>query len=83
VNLVIRADIPVMYRDRGDLYHLAMGPEPDDWAVGEQPTVSPAELRDGYRAHLEYVLGSLGPRVPTDISPAAGADVIRRRRTGR
>jgi sugar diacid utilization regulator len=48
----------------------------------EQPTVSPAELRDSCHAHLEYVLGSLGAPASRDISPAeqngrrrAGADV--------
>ncbi|MGP7997547.1 MAG: PucR family transcriptional regulator [Streptosporangiaceae bacterium] len=48
----------------------------------EQPTVSSAELRGSCRAHLEYVLGSLGAPVTRDISPAAdngrrraGADV--------
>jgi hypothetical protein len=84
-------------------YHLAMGPESDDWAVDEQlaelgrvlskrtdalatamaeqitaevsfyreqPTVSPEELRDSCRAHLDYVLGSLGAPSTRDISPA-------------
>jgi hypothetical protein len=84
-------------------YHLAMGPELDDWAVDEQlaelgralakridvlatamakqitaevsfyrdqPAVSLDELRESCRAHLEYVLGSLGRPVPRDTSPA-------------
>ena len=36
----------------------------------EQGTVSPAELEDSCRAHLEYVFGSLGSPVPRDTSPA-------------
>jgi len=36
----------------------------------DQPAVSPAELRDSCRAHLEYVLGSLGGPLPRDTSPA-------------
>jgi hypothetical protein len=36
----------------------------------EQPTVSAEELRDSCRAHLDYVLGSLGGPAPRDISPA-------------
>jgi PucR C-terminal helix-turn-helix domain/GGDEF-like domain len=36
----------------------------------DQPTVSPDDLRDSCRAHLEYVLGSLGAPSWRDISPA-------------
>lgn len=36
----------------------------------DQPTVPPAELRDSCRAHLEYVLGSLGTPSVRDVSPA-------------
>ena len=38
----------------------------------EQPTVSPGELRDSCRAHLEYVLGSLGGRGPPGTSRPPG-----------
>jgi hypothetical protein len=36
----------------------------------DQPTVSPDDLRDSCRAHLEYVLGSLGAPSWRDVSPA-------------
>ena len=103
MNPVVHADNRSYTRARVASYHLAMGPEPADWAVDEelaelgrvlskridplatamaeriiaevgfyrdQPTVSPDELRDSCRAHLEYVLGSLGAPSIRDISPA-------------
>jgi len=36
----------------------------------DQPAVSLDELRESCRAHLEYVLGSLGRPLPRDTSPA-------------
>lgn len=103
MNPVVHADNRSYTRARVASYHLAMGPEPDDWAVDEelaelgrvlskridplatamaeriiaevgfyrdQPAVSPGALRDSCRAHLEYVLGSLGAPSIRDISPA-------------
>ncbi len=99
---MVRADMAAMRQAGMAPYHLAMGPESDDWAgddqlaelgrvlikridalatamagqitaevsfYREQPTVSAAELRDSCRAHLEYVLGSLGGRPPGTSRP--------------